>query len=32
MVCGGVFEELRVGERSVVAVAPDPLPAGELDC
>jgi hypothetical protein len=32
MVCGSVSEELRVGERGVVAVAPDPLPAGELDC
>jgi hypothetical protein len=32
MVCGGVFGELRVGKRGVVVVAPDPLPAGELDC
>jgi hypothetical protein len=32
VVRGSVFEELRVGERGVVAVAPDSLAAGELDC
>ena len=31
MVGAGVREELQVGERSVVAVAPDGLAAGGLD-